>query len=109
MKKSKAQKDILYISISSFILVAVWVALNLYHAHVTSTIAPDLQMQIVPIDPKFNTGVIEKIKSRKRVEPVFELDQASGAAQTIPTSNTDTQQTGTNSAEQSPINPILNP
>ncbi len=76
MKKAKAQKDILYISISSFILVVVWIGSNIYHAHVTSTITPDLQIKILPIDPDFDASTIQNLKSRERIIPVYEISGA---------------------------------
>ncbi|HSW48238.1 MAG TPA: hypothetical protein VLG67_04110 [Candidatus Saccharimonadales bacterium] len=96
MKKEKAQKDILYISISSFVLVALWIGFNLYHAHVTSTITPDLQLKIVPIDPKFNTDVIQKLKTRQQITPLYESLSSSSSATTTPepTAGTGTSASG---------------
>jgi len=84
MKKNRAQKDILYISISSFVLVVFWIGFNLYHDYVTSTIAPDLQMEIQPIDPTFNTGLIQKLKTREKIIPIYELKNASAEASITP-------------------------
>lgn len=84
MKKNRAQKDILYISISSFVLVALWVGFNLYHAYATSTITPDLELQIQPIDPTFNTQLIQKLKNRQKIAPVYELTNASAGAEITP-------------------------
>ncbi len=80
MNRRKAQKDILYISISFFVVVAVWIASNLYHDYVTSTITPDLQSQIEPIDPRFNSRTIQNIKNRKKITPVFEAKNSSTEA-----------------------------
>jgi hypothetical protein len=84
MKKSKAQKDILYISISSFILVVLWIASNLYHAYVTSTIAPELQNQIQQINPTFDLETVQKLKTRQRVNPAYEFEGASNGATIAP-------------------------
>lgn len=80
MKKSRAQKDILYISISSFVLVVLWIGFNLYHAHATSTIAPDLKLQIAPINPRFDTAIINKLKTREKIAPLYEARDASPSA-----------------------------
>ncbi|HVF69398.1 MAG TPA: hypothetical protein VNA13_02405 [Xanthomonadales bacterium] len=85
MKKNTAQKDILYISISSFVLVVLWIGFNLYHAYATSTIEPDLRLQIEHIDPQFNTRTLDKLKSRKTIVPVYQLDSASTSAEPSPT------------------------
>jgi hypothetical protein len=74
MKKGKAQKDILYIAISSFILVVIWIGFSIYHAYVDSTIEPDLQIQIEPIEPTFDKETINNIRNRQGVLPVYELD-----------------------------------
>lgn len=85
MKKNIAQKDILYISISSCVLVVLWVGFNIYHAHVTSTIEPSLQLQIAPIEPRFDSQVIQNLKNRQKVAPIFELNSATNEADIPPT------------------------
>ena len=87
MKKNRAQKDILYVSISSFVLVVLWIGFNVYHAYVTSTIAPDLQLIIQPINPKFNLETIQELKKRTKIEPLYELNGASSEAETINSTN----------------------
>ncbi len=84
MKRNKAQKDILYISISSFVLVVLWIGFNLYHAYVTSTISHDLKLQIEPISPNFDSATIQKLNTRKQISPVFEVKNASGEASITP-------------------------
>ncbi len=84
MKKNKAQKDLLWISISIFIIVVLWIGFNIYHSHADSTIEPDLQLQIAPIEPSFNTEALNKIKTRKKIIPVYQLDSASGSASVEP-------------------------
>jgi hypothetical protein len=65
--------DILFLSISMFAMVAMWIAFNIYHEWVTTTISEDLQMQIVPIQPKFDTATLDKLKTRSNPVPLFEL------------------------------------
>jgi hypothetical protein len=72
-KKPSVLKDLLFLSISSFIVVVAWVGFNLYHSYVTTTITPELQIQIVPINPNFDTAMLEKLKARKQVAPITEL------------------------------------
>lgn len=93
MKKNRAQKDILYISISSFVLVVIWIGFNIYHAAVSSTIAADLQLEINPINPNFNQGTIQRLKRRTKIDPVYQLGSSSARAATptpspIPTIST---------------------
>ncbi len=80
--KNKKQKDILYIAISAFFLTALWVGFNLYHAWATSTISPDLQIQITPIAPDFDTQTLDKLKSRQAIQPVYELKNTESASPT---------------------------
>lgn len=65
-----AQREFFYITLSFFILVAAWLGFNLYHVHVASTISQDLQMQIIPIAPSFDTLVIQNLKTRTQVAPL---------------------------------------
>lgn len=86
MRKNKVtQKDILSLSISMFILVVAWIGFNIYHTFATSTISTDLQMQITPISPNFDTDTIHKLKQRTKIDPLFESTQASPSAPINPT------------------------
>ena len=74
MRSSRiTQKDILFLSASFFAIVVAWIAFNLYHTYVTTTISEDLQMQIIPIGPKFDTETIDALKSREKINPLFQL------------------------------------
>jgi hypothetical protein len=66
------QKDILFLSVSMFVMVTVWVGFSLYHTWATSTISEDLQMQIIPIDPNFDTATIHTLEERENINPLFE-------------------------------------
>lgn len=80
MKKNKAQKDILYLSISSFILTALWISFNVYHSYVSTTIAPTLQLQIQPIEPSFDLITIQNLKNRKSVVPQFDFQTSQNSS-----------------------------
>ena len=81
MKPKKiTQKDILYLSISMFVIVAAWIGFSLFHTFVTSTISEDLQMKIIPIDPTFDTATIQVLKARKKVAPSFQSNEKSTVA-----------------------------
>lgn len=73
-QKHVTRKDILFLSVSMFIIVALWILFNVYHAWVTSTITDDLKIQIIPISPKFDLQTLDKLKTREKIEPVFELN-----------------------------------
>lgn len=72
-KKTSTRKDLLFLSGSSFIVVAAWVGFNIYHSWVTTTITPELQIQITPINPDFDMMTLDKLKTRKQVVPVTVL------------------------------------
>lgn len=67
------QKDLLFLSVWTFIVVAAWIGFSLYHAWVTSTITPELQIAIQPIAGSFDTTTINQLRTRKRVAPLYEL------------------------------------
>ena len=72
-KKRSVLHDLLFVSISSFIVVAFWIGFNLYHTWVTTTIAPEMQIQITSISPDFDTATLQQLKSRKQVTPITTL------------------------------------
>jgi hypothetical protein len=58
-------KDVLIISVLTFITVVVWIAADAWHAYVTSTISSSLQQTIKPLNPKLDLTVLETLKSRQ--------------------------------------------
>jgi hypothetical protein len=82
-KQRKLHRDILFILISSFIVVIAWIGFNIYHIYITSTISEDVQAQLSPIDGTFDTNTINSLKSRTRVNPEF--DAQSTASPSAPT------------------------
>ncbi len=67
------QKDLIILLAPLFILTILWVVFNVYHNYVTSTIKDPLSIQIIPIEGKFDTNTIEKVKSRQRINPLYEI------------------------------------
>ena len=82
-KKRNKQKDILFILVSSFVVVVAWVAFNLYHIYATSTVSSDVQMQLNPINPEFNPSVVQELKTREVINPLYESQNSSSEA--VPT------------------------
>jgi hypothetical protein len=81
-KRNNLQKDILFIFISSFIVVAAWIGFNIYHIWATSTVNQDLQLELMPISPVFDPDTIQRLKTRESIQPLFESQQST---QTTPT------------------------
>lgn len=74
-KPNRLQKDILFIFISSFIVVVAWIGFNIYHIYVTSTINEDLQLQLTPISPVFDPQTIQQLKTRENINPQFQIQK----------------------------------
>lgn len=66
------RKDILFISISGFILVLAWIGFSIFHNVKTSTISETTTIQIAPIQPNFDINEITEIKNRQDISPVFQ-------------------------------------
>ncbi|MGI8419306.1 MAG: hypothetical protein ACR2LN_01530 [Candidatus Levyibacteriota bacterium] len=103
-KHTNRRKDILFILISSFIVVVAWISFNIYHIWITSTVSETIQPQLAPINPVFDPVTIQDLKKREHIDPLFNKQQstthtsestASGAA--IPTQ-------ASNAAQIAPIN-----
>lgn len=56
-------------------LVFVWIGFSIYHTSVTSTIEEPLTVQIIPIQPVFDTKTIGQLKQREKVSPLLEGNQ----------------------------------
>lgn len=68
------QSQLVVILVLLLIFVVVWIGGNVYHSLNKSTISEATSQEIAPIDPTFNTQIIEKLKERVRVDPDFELE-----------------------------------
>src|SRR6266404_3425866 len=79
-KQGNKQKDILFILISSFIVVVAWIGFNLYHIWATSTVSQNVQLELIPIDPDFDPQTIQQLKLRGNINPLFESNVSSSAA-----------------------------
>ena len=67
MKKN----DAIFLLIASFVLVFVWISFNILHGLTTSTIPENINQQIIPINPNFDTKTVEKLKSRIKITPIL--------------------------------------
>lgn len=100
------RKDILFIFISTFIVVVAWIGFTLYHKWVTSTISEDLQMQIQPIEPNFDLATLQKLKVREKIIPLYEIsnsEQEATISATPPKGVIPTTSPITSSSAQMPV------
>lgn len=98
--KGIRQKDILFLSISFFVVVVAWIGFNLYHVWATSTIPEDVQSQMTPIEGTFDTNTLRELKIREPVTPLYELsgESSSQAAVTATPSPTEIPEEATEEA-----------
>ncbi|MCL5095909.1 MAG: hypothetical protein M1575_04285 [Patescibacteria group bacterium] len=61
-----SSKQILFLSIFTFLTVLAWIGFDVYHAVTTSTISPIQRELIKPLDPKFDTAIISKLKEESQ-------------------------------------------
>ncbi len=61
------RKDLLVLSIFTFITVFIWIVSDVYHAVVTSQITAVQQQLIIPLNPKIDALVLQKIRARKQL------------------------------------------
>jgi hypothetical protein len=100
-KRRNKQKDILFILISSFVVVVAWIGFNLYDIWATSSVSLDVQAQLTPIDAVFDPQTIQGLRSRENVNPLFESQGTAIASapakiqQSAPTSTTQTKPSNT--------------
>jgi hypothetical protein len=71
-KQRNRQRDILFVLISSFIVVVAWVSFNIYHIWITSTIPNTITPQLEPINPQFDATVRQQLKSREQIDPLYD-------------------------------------
>lgn len=57
-----SNRQTLFLSIFTFITVLAWIAFDIYHAAVASTITPVQQELIKPLEPTFDTQVVLELK-----------------------------------------------
>lgn len=80
------KKEVIYLLISTALLVFAWIGFSVYHNYTASTIKPAVGIQIAPIDPSFDAKTINSIKQRIQVDPLFEIEKkATRSATPTPT------------------------
>lgn len=82
-KKYHLQKDLVFLTFSLFLIVACWIALNLYEISIRSTLSETLQLQITPISGIFDTTALDTIERRLVVQPDYSIPIASVTSQVI--------------------------
>lgn len=76
-------KDIIILLVSAFLIVVAWIIFNIYHNSVVSTTPEDLTKDTVPITPIFDQSIIDKLNSRSKISPIYDLVPQSSPTVTI--------------------------
>lgn len=63
-------KDVLIISILTFITVLAWIFFDAYHVYKTSTIPEDLKVQLEPLNLNISLSEIEALRNRPEFFPI---------------------------------------
>ena len=66
-------KDIIILLTSAFLVVIAWIIFNIYHNSVASTTPDDLTKDTTPITPTFDQSTIDKLNSRAKISPIYDL------------------------------------
>lgn len=64
------QEEILFFLGSACIVVFAWIAFTVLHNSLTSTIGSTTAQAISPIQPTFNTKIIDAMRSRSTIVPL---------------------------------------
>lgn len=83
LKNNMRKNDLTIFLTSILVFVCLWIGFNIYHNSVSSTITPSVNIQIAPISPTFDTKIIDELKKRESVTPIFQLNPSTN--QTTPT------------------------
>ena len=75
------QKDIILLVVPLFFLVLVWIIFSVYHNSVSSTVSESLNIQITPIEGRFDENTINELKERENLLPIFEATSSPEATE----------------------------
>ncbi len=64
MRRKRWDKDLVFLLVTTLIMVASWVGLEVYQAYVNVTLPPGLEKHLTPFDPILKTGVLDKLEGR---------------------------------------------
>lgn len=79
-------KNLAYLSAFTTFIVLVWISVSIYNTIHSSTVSQNESVQIVPIEPSFNTAVISSLTNRIQV-PV-DLSEQIASSSSIQTPQT---------------------
>lgn len=90
-ERERVKVDVLVLGIFSLIAVLIWVAYSLYDTFAKSTIEPEVEALLEPLDPNLDSEVIAKLQDHYILPEEFTIlavirDGENGAKQIVPLS-----------------------
>jgi len=61
-------RDILLLSVFTFITVSLWITFELIKTVKTTTVSSEVQQIVTPLSPKIDTDLLSTLKNRKPIE-----------------------------------------
>jgi len=61
-------RDILLLSVFTFITVTLWITFELIKTVKTTTVSSEVQQIVTPLSPKIDTDVLSTLKNRNPIE-----------------------------------------
>ncbi|HSD99084.1 MAG TPA: hypothetical protein VLB73_05345 [Patescibacteria group bacterium] len=71
------QQEILFLLGSACVVVFVWIAFTIIHNSLTSTIGTTVLQAITPISPTFDAKIIDAMKRRTVIVPLYTIPSQS--------------------------------
>lgn len=88
------QKDLLFVAISFFILILIYLGFNIYHNSAVSTISESTNIQISPIAPSFDDKTISDLKKRNNISPTYQVTPSQSTLTPPPTATSTATSSG---------------
>lgn len=59
------RKELAIIALVILLTVIAWIVFSVYHTNITPTVSSKDLHQVVPINPKFDTDLLKKLRNRE--------------------------------------------
>lgn len=61
----KKNNQLILLAIFTIFTIIIWIASDLYHISITSTIPEDMKQLVVPLNPTLDTKIFDELRSKK--------------------------------------------
>lgn len=83
MKKNNNHTTII-IAVFTIVTVLIWIAADIYHISVSSTIPEDMKQVIAPFNPNLDTQIFDELKNKKNTSEFSGSSATSSSFETQP-------------------------